>query len=234
MTIEEFGTIETEVTMTVEALANARTRTTIVETGSLDDLSPEDIGFENTDHGVVISSVVSRSNKAYDVKTTVYETQAEEDEGTITITSTASEEPIETHPAFTLSSKLDSNYLYTLAGTGDDPELGAIFEGTTADAKFSHFSHENERDLAGVESYLVPSVVAEVTKVLPNTANFVFQNVYDVGRIKAPPQNISVGDRTWLVIGAQYRLVDGSWEATVQYQLSGEKGWNEALYLDAQ
>jgi len=165
MTIEEFGTIDTEITMTVEALPQGRTKTTIVNTDSLNELSPEVIGAEDGEYGFVISSVVSRSNKAYDVKTTVYETQAEEDEGTITITSTASEEPIETHPAFTLSSKLDSNYLYTLAGTGDDPELGAIFEGTTADAKFSHFSHENERDLAGVESYLVPSVVAEVTKV---------------------------------------------------------------------
>ena len=233
MTIEEFGTIDTETTMTVEALPQGRTKTTIVNTDSLNELSPEVIGAEDGEYGFVISSVVSRSNKAYDVKTTVYETQAEEDEGTVTITSTASEEPIETHPAFTRDSKRDTNFIYTLAGTGDDPELGAIFEGTTADAKFSHFSHENDNDLAGVESYLVPSVVAEVTKILPNTANFVFQNVYDVGRIKGPPQNINVGDRTWLVIGAQYRLVDGSWEATMQYQLSGEKGWNEALYLSA-
>ena len=79
----------------------------------------------------------------------------------------------------------------------------------------------------------MPSVVAEVTKILPNTENFVFQNVYDVGRIKGPPQNIDVGDRTWLVIGAQYRLVDGSWEVTMQYQLSGEKGWNAKIYLQA-
>ena len=230
MTIEEFGTIDTETTMTVEALPQGRTKTTIVNTDSLNELSPEAIGAEDGEYGFVISSVVSRSNKAYDVKTTVYETQAEEDEGTVTITSTASEEPIETHPAF---AETTDNYNSRLAGTGDDAELGAIFEGTTADAKFSHFSHENENDLAGVESYLVPSVVAEVTKILANTANFEFQNVYDVGRIKAPPQNINVGDRTWLVIGAQYRLVDGSWEATVQYQLSGEKGWNAKIYLQA-
>lgn len=230
MTIEEHGTLQTSAEITIEAIPKG-TRTTIVETDSLNTLSPEKLGEEYEDYGNVTSSVVSRQNKTHDVKTTVCEKLDEEDEEfEIRVVSTASEEPIETHPAF---SEDHDHFPWILAGTGDDPQNGAVFDGTESDSKFSYFPPDALLQLGGVTSYLVPSVVLEATKRFTDFDDVGWNQIYTVGKIKEPPIDIDVGNRTWLIIGAQYTNDNGTWVVTVQYQLSGEDGWNENMYLNA-
>lgn len=231
MTIEEHGNIETQAEVTVEAIPNG-TRSTIVETGSINTLKPEKLGGDYEEYGSITSSQVTRASKTHDVKTTVCELLETDDEAVeIRVVSTASEEPIQTHPAF---AKDHDAFTFILAGTGDSPENGAVFEGEESNSKFEYFPPDAELDLGGVTSYLVPSVVLEATKRFKNFADVGWDQIYDVGKRKAPPIEINVGDRNWLVIGSQYTYENGTWVVTVQYQLSGDSGWNRHIYNDTE
>lgn len=227
MTLKTKGTIRTEKKTTIEAIDRG-TRTTIVETGKLGTLDVIPIRRE-TDDGHVISSSVSRANDAYDIRTTVYEevrlgnAQGDFD---VRISASATEESIETHPDFES----------VLAGRGDDTINRAKFKDTTADAEFDYFPPNALNNLAGVESYLVPSVILEMTRDFTNFADIGFDQIYKIGKIATPPLNINVGNtRNWLVIGVLYDFDDESsvWKVTVQFQLSGEDGWNELIYNTA-
>lgn len=235
MTIDTHGKIDTEIAITVEAIKKG-TRTTVVQTDKIGELEPEVLGeefsIEGTEYGIVKSSVVSRQSRTHDVRTTVCEKLDDEDdeeEWEIRVVSTASEEPIETHPAF---SEENDNYPKVLAGTGDDRKHGAEFDGTEANSKFEYFPPNAEENLGGVTSYLVPSVVLEASKQFEKFDDVGWSQIYDVGKIKEPPIEINVGDRNWLLIGSQYTNDDGTWTVTNQYQLSGEKGWNPNIYIE--
>lgn len=230
MSIEEYGTIKTDKTTTIEAV-NGGTRTTIVDTDKIGQLTPYELGDENTkDGGICISSVVVRTSDAYDTRTTVRESI--EDNTTYRVVATASEDPIETHTAF----KEPVNNLGPIAGTGDDPQNGAKFDGEEEDSKFSYFPPNAENDLAGVDSYLVPGVILEITKKFNDFADVGWDQIYKIAKIATPDVKpaLNVGQvRTWLIVGVQYDFDGVYWTVTLQYQLSGPKGWNELIYTSA-
>jgi len=233
MSLKVYGDVTTEKTVTLESIKKGEIdgwRTTIIETGELDSLDLHKIGDELTE-GTVTSCVINRPQQTHDQMTTVCEKYEDVagDEWVIRIVGTGSEEPIETHPAF---SKEANGYPIILAGTGDARENGAEFDGTEPNSKFEFFPPNAENDLGGVESYLVPSVVLEATKEFSDFNEVGWSQIYDVGKIKDVPINIEVGQvRNWLLVGTQYDYENGKWKVTNQYQLSGAKGWNENIYL---
>jgi len=233
MTTKTYGTVKTEIVITKEALPHGSVKTTITETDELEQLEPEKLGEDHSDYGICTSSVVTRTSDAYDKKVTTYVTMAIDDDD-YNITSIATEEPIETHPAF--KDNTNTDFPITLAGTGANAENNAIFEGSEEDSKFDYFPPNAEEDLAGVDSYLVPSVVLEHTKKFKKLTDVGWSQLYDVGKIKAPqfPTGVTfpTAKRNWLLIGSQYRYDDGLWVVTNQYQLSGRKGWNKNIYIE--
>ena len=228
-TIDTHGEINNEKTISTEAIF-AGNRITVNETDEIGQLEPEVIG-EMTQHGIVVSSVVQLTQETYETKITVYD-DIDYEVDIIRVIAVGAEDPIETHPAF---KEPANNFPDALAGTGEEPENGAEFETTQANAKFSYFPPDADNDLGGVESYLVPSVMVEITKRFQTFGQVNWSQIYDVGKIKDPNiDGLAVGkDRTWLLVGTQYSFETGIWSVTNQYQLSGPRGWNTMIYSSA-
>lgn len=123
------------------------------------------------------------------------------------------QEPIETHPDFA-----------TLAGTPASPLNGAIFD---EDGRFLGFA-DPENKLAGVTSYIVPSVIV--------TLSYYTHYVPNLGRV-AKVSNLSIPDlirppnvRDFLLIGVPYRKIGNLFQVSLQLLGSGPNGWNRKIY----
>ena len=233
MTIKYKGNVRTQSTTTKESIAGGHIRRTIVTTDKAGKLSPDKIGaiFD----GDKVKSSVVNTKDGIDTKTTIVESSAQ---GVATlsyrVSAVTSEEPIETHPAFI---EPQPGFGIGLGGTGAEPKNDAVFEPRTTEGEFQFFPPNAPNELGGVTSYLVPAVIFEAT-VTSTDFNLVGQwdNIYDIGKIKRIPININVGpERNWLVVGVLYDYDKDTteWSVTVQYQLSGPRGWNRAIYASA-
>jgi hypothetical protein len=149
------------------------------------------------------------------------------------ISAQASQEPIQTHPAF---NDTPNGFATKLAGTGDDAKNGAVFKGNDADSEFDYFPANADLDLGGVTGYLVPTVELEQITVKPNSdasdPDWITDDIYDVADIKVPQTTLNVGTRSWLLMGSTQECFGGAIKSTAIYRLSGAKGWNTAIYTD--
>ena len=154
---------------------------------------------------------------------------------TFRLSAQGSQEPIQTHPAF---SEPTDNFTTALAGNGADPKNKAIFKGDQEDSEFDYFPANADNDLAGVTGYLVPSVELEKTTVQASgSANpieepeWITEDIYKIAYIVDPQGNLSVGQRTWLLMGSSQEIIGGAVKSTAIYRLSGLKGWNNLIYF---
>lgn len=149
------------------------------------------------------------------------------------ISAQGSQEPIQTHPAFNAT---PNGFANKLAGTGDDPQNGAVFKGESEDSDFDYFPASADLDLGGVTGFLVPTVELEQITIKQNSdptdPDWITDDIYDVANIKAPTTTLNVGTRTWLLMGSTQECFGGAIKSTAIYRLSGSKGWNTAIYTD--
>jgi len=125
------------------------------------------------------------------------------------------QEPIETHPDFV-----------SFAGTPENPLNGAQFEDTGEFIGFA--SEDNQQELNGTRSYIVPSVLVNLT--------YYTHYVPNVSRIGKPwtgyipdlikPPNV----RDWLLIGMPYKKLGNLFQVSQQILGSGPNGWNRNVY----
>lgn len=122
------------------------------------------------------------------------------------------QDPIETHPDFT-----------TFAGTPSAPQNGAKFDAETGE--FIGFTNPSN-SLAGVTSYIVPSVIVNAsyyTHFSPQLGN--------VGKLSGfPPIYAPPNVRNWLLIGMPYKQIGNLFQVTAQFLGSGPGGWNRRIY----
>lgn len=149
------------------------------------------------------------------------------------LTATGAQEPITTHPAF---KEAGDGYAVALAGTGADKKNGAKFKGDEEDSEFDYFPPDADRDLGGVTSYLEPAVELQCV-IVKNNADMeqptweLANAIYNIADRVAPPQGApSVGTRNWLAMGSTQEIIGGAIKITVNYRMSGARGWNEAIY----
>ncbi len=121
-----------------------------------------------------------------------------------------SSEPIETHPDF----------VSTIGGTPDAPLNQAIFD---KDGKFTGFPVGS--DFAGVESYLVPTLIyRRTTPTQTRPLDF-----SDVGKINSPGITGPDGSN-WLKTSKTWRRDGGVFSVTEEWTNSGPKGWDDTIY----
>lgn len=124
------------------------------------------------------------------------------------------QDPIQTHPDFA-----------GFAGTPETPLNGAVFDEDTEE--FIGFTDPGN-DLAGVESYIVPSVMVNLTYY----THYV-PELRQVGRRYygwIPDLNKPPNVRNWLLVGSPYRKVGNLFQVTEQLLGSGPNGWNRKIY----
>jgi len=122
------------------------------------------------------------------------------------------QDPIETHPDFE-----------DFAGNATTPLNGAKFDEETGE--FIGFTDLNE-NLAGVRSYIVPSVMVSTTFY-----THYIPTLNDVGRITTfPPIRAPRNCKNFLLLGQPYRQIGNLYQVTNQYLGSGPNGWNTRIY----
>ena len=147
----------------------------------------------------------------------------------------ASEEPIETHPAF-LEARATLGFdvsIVTASGgylTDGAASGGAVF---SEDGIFQGFNKDSLNNFAGVRSYLSPQVLFKVKFSVSQRPSSGTQT--SVGKIDVPQgaPNISSG-KNWLVTDVNWGNSgngnNGIYEVTQSFRLSGEGGWNPNIY----
>ena len=138
------------------------------------------------------------------------------DDGVLEVIGSLSTEPIETHPDFQTAS---------IAGTSGSPANGAQYD---SDGVFTGFAASS--DFAGVDSYLVPTVLARHT--YPDNSLPSGTLLGNIGTIQTPshPDIVTPAGRTWLLSHVSYRRAGNSYEITEEFTLSGPGGWNTDIY----
>lgn len=122
------------------------------------------------------------------------------------------QDPIETHPDFK-----------DFAGTAASPKNGAKFDAETGE--FIGFT-DLTNSLAGVRSYIVPSVMVSTTYY-----THYIPNLSEVGRITSfPPIRAPRNCKNFLLLGQPYRQIGNLFQVTNQYLGSGPDGWNTRIY----
>jgi hypothetical protein len=148
-------------------------------------------------------------------------------------TAVASEEPIETHPAFLVSASGFATSIVTAAGgylTDGAASGGAVFD---EDGIFLGFNKDALNSLSGVRSYLSPQVSFKVKYATNNRPSSGVQT--SIGTIASPLNPPAVGGgKNWLLTEVNWSNAgngsDGIYEVSQGYRLSGEGGWNTNIY----
>ena len=148
----------------------------------------------------------------------------------------ASEEPIETHPAFLTSASGFATSIVTASGgylVSGSTSGGAIFD---ANGIFLGFNKDALNNLAGVRSYLSPQVLFKVKYTVGQRPSAATQK--SVGKIDTPFGAPSVGSgKNWLTTDVNWNNLgngnDGAYEVSQNFRLSGEGGWNTNIYSNA-
>ena len=144
------------------------------------------------------------------------------------------QEPIQTHPAF---NDTPAGFNGKIAGTGADPQNGAIFKGEDEDSEFDYFPANADNNLGGVTGYLNPTLELEKITVKTNAdisdPTWITEDIYKIADIVDPDINLSVGQRDWLLMGSTQEVIGGAIKSTAIYRMSGDNGWNTMIYTQA-
>lgn len=164
-----------------------------------------------------------------------------------------SQEPIDTHPKFEEFAGFPQDMD---GGLGYVADTGAVF--STNDNETGVFEKFNMKDgddgteknsLAGVSSYLVPSIIwresrqlgkgfssseaADVVEDLGMRYTKVPKKIQDADGSSVTLRDIAdtyEGDRDWLLISSQYEKVGAGGKLDREWRMSGEMGWNDLIY----
>jgi len=143
-----------------------------------------------------------------------------------TISGTASQEPLATHPHFQPEGKW--------AVTEAEWQKWDKWQKEGADIAQQNITSEGEGfqkfiklSLAGFTDYLQPRVSIRVTD-----ANTTEPNLSELGKIARPPKAPTLSDgANWLMTGCDAsKDADKNWEVTREYMSSGPGGWNVDIY----
>ena len=149
---------------------------------------------------------------------------------TFTISGTASQEPLATHPFFQAGAKwavTDDEWK-----TWDKIQKGETtyeLEGAKAGPPFSEgFQKFVQLYLKGFTDYLQPRVTIRVTDASSNSQ----PNLANLGKIATPTNAPDLdGGANWLLSGMDASEdADGKWEISREYISSGPGGWNADIY----
>jgi len=148
------------------------------------------------------------------------------------VVASVQEEPISSHPAFTVSTAGFSSSIVDAAGSAN-----VNFD---SDNIFQSFSKTAENNFFGVQSYLSPQVQyrriyslgSEPSGEITNTVAYIYATP------EGSPPTLAAG-RNWLKIAVNIknngnqRTGSGQFEITEEYRGSGLKGWNGYVYFTA-
>jgi hypothetical protein len=146
------------------------------------------------------------------------------------VVATCSEEPISTHPAFTVSTGI-----YDVLSIVDAAGSASVnFDESNV---FVSFAKTAENNFFGVSSYLSPQV--QYRRIYSTGLEPTIDETGNVGYIfDSPdgyPPTIGAG-RTWLQVSVviknngNQKTGSGQFEITEEYRASGVKGWNPYIY----
>jgi len=182
--------------------------------------------------------VVSRSfhqseEGGYEVSITLEGLENEPNQKVFEIDASMAEEPIKTHPQF---EALKSQF-------GWDESLGTFSEYLPTDTSAGGLksgaqngSTRKKSKLYGVESWLVAGALYRVSYSATSVPSSIF---YGVGTVQTPPSiqkfNMpNLGKRNWLKLAPKVRMRGNCIEITLEYMLSGPRGWFTEIYGIAQ
>jgi uncharacterized protein YheU (UPF0270 family) len=143
-----------------------------------------------------------------------------------TVSGTASQEPLATHPHFQESGKW--------AVTADEWKLWDKWQKEGTDLEAENLTEYGEGfqkfiklTLAGFTDYLQPRVSIRVTD-----ANTDEPDLSELGKIAEPASAPTLADgANWLLTGVDASEdADKNWEVTREYMSSGPNGWNADIY----
>lgn len=143
---------------------------------------------------------------------------------TYELTTSLSQEPIQTHEAFA-----------SFAGTPDAPLNGSLFvdpdtgfESGKSNAIWKEFAFKGSNNTkAGIESYLAPGAEWRETKFQTTRPT----GIRDVGTIESPAgSNPTLSGRDWLAWGETYVRRGYIYQVTSTWKLSGRNGWDTDIY----
>jgi len=137
-------------------------------------------------------------------------------DGVLEVVASVASESIETHPDFATAS---------MAGTQGSPANGAIFD---SDKRFTGWKADS--DFAGVDSYLVPTVIAQHSYADNSKPSQALLG--NIGSIQVPGHSdiVTPEGRDWLLSHVSYSRSGDAYEIMEEYTLSGPNGWNSDIY----
>ena len=156
-------------------------------------------------------------------------TYEQQDEGvgdTYSVSGTASQEPLATHPYFQSGGKWEVSVSEWKTWDKWQKEGADIAQENIASYS-TGFQKFVELTLKGFTDYLQPRVTIRVTD-----ANTDEPSISDLGKIDSPTRapQLSSG-ANWLLAGIDATQdADGKWEVTREFISSGPGGWNEDIY----
>ena len=146
---------------------------------------------------------------------------------TYSVSGTASQEPLATHPYFQNSAKwaiTEGEWKKWDKWQKEGTDLSNLTIKNEGGVGFQSFIYLY---LRGFTDYLQPRLSIRVTDA--NTTEPKFD---DLGKIATPPKAPELkNDANWLMTGCDATQdVDGNWEVTREYMSSGPGGWNKYIY----
>ena len=140
------------------------------------------------------------------------------------ITSSTSEEPIESNPFFSVADSGGGSSIVTAAGPAN-----VIYN---TDNSFAGFSKDAKKNFFGVRSYLSPNL--SYRRSFTTSDDALATDLSKVGRIVNAPENgdfpSAATGSTWLCVGISYVKRGRTYDITQEYRASDSKGWNEYIY----
>lgn len=142
------------------------------------------------------------------------------------ISGTASQEPLATHPHFQPGGKwaiTDEEWKTWDKWQKEGTDISSLSVSGLSEG----FQKFMQLTLSGFTDYLQAGVTVRVTD-----ANAREPDLKSLGKISAPPQAPDLADgANWLLTGVDASVdSDGNWEVTKEYRSSGPGGWNSDIY----
>ena len=145
---------------------------------------------------------------------------------TYELTTSLSQEPIQTHPDFATFAGTPSTDPPINGSVFVDPDTG--FESRKSNAIWKEFAFKGTaNEKAGIESYLAPGCEWRETKFQTTEPT----GICDVGTIENPAgPNPTLSGRDWLAWGETYVRRGYVYQVTSTWRLSGRNGWDTDIY----
>lgn len=227
ISVDEFGIVTQSITTTIN-------NTNTTSANPYQDSDFLIIGDASPDYSKLLCTGVNLDDSGAIKSITATYQGALQDSIMYRLSTQGSQEPIQTHPAFNATPQ---GFSAKIAGTGADPQNGAIFKGDAEDSEFDYFPVNADNDLGGVTGYLSPTMEVEKITVKANTSmtdpDWIEDDIYKVADRFTSLAGLSIGTRNWLLMGSTQEVIGGAIKSTAIYRMSGLKGWNTLIYTDA-